>query len=129
MRMQIPAANEPVPVEYLRSLDSMDRLAESLDYRFRLPLTTVRFGWDPVLGLIPILGDLVSAALSIRIVMAARGLGASPPLVRRMAYNVALDAIVGAIPLAGTVFDLFFRANLRNVHLLMDDIRSKRKLA
>ncbi|MCC7251865.1 DUF4112 domain-containing protein [Hyphomicrobium sp.] len=124
--MQVPAGNEPTPVEYLRSLDGIDRLAESLDCQFRLPFTKIRFGWDPVLGLIPIAGDLVSAALAIRIVVVARRLGAPGPLVRRMAYNVAIDVVFGAIPLAGTVFDIFFRANLQNVHLLMNDIRSKR---
>lgn len=122
----MPAENEPEPADYLHALDSIDRLAANLDCRFRLPFTKVYFGWDPVIGLVPIAGDLVSAALSVQIVVAARRLGASPQLVRRMAYNAAIDAVVGAIPLAGTVFDIFFRANLQNVHLLMDDIRSKR---
>jgi hypothetical protein len=62
MKFQIPAANEPVATDYLRKLDKIDRLAESLDARFRLPLTNVRFGWDPLIGIIPIAGDLVALA-------------------------------------------------------------------
>lgn len=126
MKYQIPATNEAVPAEYLRALDHTDRLARSLDSQFRLPLTKLRFGWDPIIGLVPIAGDLVGLALSLRIIASARKLGASPALLRRMTLNAGIDALAGAVPIAGPVFDLFFRANLRNVHLLMDEIRRKR---
>jgi len=126
MTYQIPTAKEPVPAEYLRALDHTDRLASLLDSQFRLPLTRLRFGWDPVIGLVPIVGDLAALALSLRIISSARKLGASPALLRRMALNAGIDALAGVVPIAGTVFDFFFRANLRNVGLLMDEIRRKR---
>ncbi|MBT3071216.1 DUF4112 domain-containing protein [Rhodomicrobium sp. Az07] len=126
MKYRIPAANEPVLAGYLHALDHTDRLARSLDSRFRLPLTKLRFGWDPIIGLVPIAGDLAGLALSFGIIASARKLGASPALLRRMALNAGIDALVGAIPVAGPVFDFFFKANLRNVHLLMDEIRRKR---
>jgi len=126
MKFQIPAANEPVPSEYLRRLDDVDRLADSLDARFRLPLTSFRFGWDPLIGLIPIAGDLAALALSVRIIATARTLGAPALIVRRMVFNAGLDAVLGAIPLAGTIFDVLFKANVRNVQLLMDEIRVRR---
>jgi hypothetical protein len=128
MKHRIPAANEPVSNTYLQALDDLDRLAARLDYQFRLPLTPVRLGWDPIIGLVPIAGDLAALALSLRVIASARALGASPQAIRRMIYNVALDSVVGAIPIAGTVFDVFFKANLRNVQLLMDEIRTTRGL-
>ena len=127
MRFQIPAASEPVPSDYLRKLDEIDRLADSLDVRFKLPLTNFRFGWDPLIGLVPIAGDLAAAALSVRIIATARTLGAPASVLRRMVLNAGLDAVIGAIPLAGTIFDLWFRANVRNVQLLMDEIRILRR--
>lgn len=127
MKHRLPAANEPVSPEYLRALDELDRLCGQLDTRFRLPHTSIRLGWDPIIGLVPVAGDLVSLALSLRVIARARALGASPGAIRRMAYNVALDALVGAVPIAGTVFDIYFKANLQNVALLMDEIRSSRE--
>ena len=127
MRFQIPAANEPVASDYLRRLDEIDRLADSLDARFRLPLTSFRFGWDPLIGLIPIAGDLAALALSVRIIATARTLGAPASIVRRMIFNAGLDAVLGAIPLAGTIFDVLFKANMRNLQLLMDEIRNRRR--
>lgn len=124
MTHRIPVANSEVPADYLLALDEIDRLACRLDVHFRLPLTTMRFGWDPVIGLVPIAGDIVALALSIQIINTARKLGASPRALRRMSMNAGIDALAGAVPIAGTIFDVFFRANLRNVELLMDEIRA-----
>lgn len=126
MRYRTPASNEQVSVEYLRALDGIDRLACRLDLQFRVPLTRIRFGWDPIIGLVPIAGDLIALAYSLKIIASARQLGASRPLLLRMAVNAGIDALAGCIPIAGTLFDLFFRANLRNVDLLMDEIRRAR---
>jgi hypothetical protein len=126
MRFQLPAANGPVASDYLRKLDQIDRLADTLDVRFKLPLTNIRFGWDPLIGLVPVAGDLAALALSVRIIATARTLGAPASILRRMVFNAGLDAVLGAIPLAGTVFDLLFKANVRNVQLLMDEIRIRR---
>ncbi len=126
MQFKIPEPNEPVHPEYARLLDEIDRLAETLDRRFRIPLTNVRFGWDPVVGFVPIAGDLVTAALAIKIILAARRLGASKALVRRMAANSATDIAIGLVPIIGTMFDIFYRANVRNVEAFKDEIRRTR---
>lgn len=122
----IPAGDEPVPAEYLKALDDLDRLASKLDIQFRVPLTAVRLGWDPIIGIVPIAGDLAALAVSLRIVSIARNLGASPKTVRRMLYNSGVDAVVGLIPVAGFVFDIYFKANIQNVDLLMGEIRTCR---
>ena len=106
----------------------LDRLATTLDSAFVIPLTRIRFGADALLGLVPAAGDLVGAALSGYLILEARRLGAPPALLARMAGNVALDTVVGAVPVAGSVFDIFFKANRRNMAILrehLSDLRSR----
>jgi hypothetical protein len=105
----------PVPDE-LRALDSATRLMDSV---FRIPGTQIRFGIDPLLSLIPGLGEGLSAVVSGGLVLAMLRHGANGPLVLRMVGNVALDALVGSIPLLGDLFDVAFKANRRNLRLLM----------
>ena len=96
----------------------IDALATLLDTAFIIPGTQVRFGLDALIGLIPGIGDVVTTALSLFIVNEARALGAPPVLLARMIANVALDGLVGAVPLVGDAFDVAFRANRRNMALL-----------
>ncbi len=99
-------------------LDHLRRSAHWLDAGFRIPGTSFRFGLDPLLGLIPGGGDAIGAVLGGAILTAAVRAGVSRFTLARMAGNLALDAIVGAIPLLGDLFDAAFKANLRNVALL-----------
>jgi Domain of unknown function (DUF4112) len=126
MQFKIPRAADPVPPEYARLLDDVDKLADNLDRRFQIPLTRVRFGWDPVIGLVPVAGDIVTAALAIRIIMTARRLGADRALLRRMAGNSIIDVAISIVPIVGTVVDVFYRSNVRNVELLKSEIRRQR---
>jgi uncharacterized protein DUF4112 len=96
----------------------LDALATLLDTV--LPGTNVRFGLDAQLGLVPGVGDVITTAISLYIVHEASGLGAPGHLIVRMFANVALDGIVGAVPLVGDVFDVMWRANRRNMRLLQD---------
>lgn len=89
-----------------------------MDAGIRIPGTNLRFGLDPILGLIPGAGDAAGAVLAGWILVEAIRLGASRATVTRIAGNVALDAIVGAVPLLGDIFDFAWKANLRNVALL-----------
>jgi hypothetical protein len=89
-------------------------------------MTNVRVGWDPIVGIVPVLGDLVTAALAIHIIATARRLGADKSRVRRMILNASIDITIGLVPIAGTVFDAVYRANMRNVELLTDEIRNLR---
>lgn len=95
-----------------------ERLARLLDSQFRVPGTRMRFGVDGVLGLVPGVGDAAGLALSTMVIVQAVRLGARGSTVVRMVLNVALDAVVGAIPFLGSVFDFAFKANTRNVALL-----------
>ena len=96
----------------------IDALATLLDTAFVIPGTNIRFGVDALIGLVPGIGDLITTALSLFIVREARALGAPRLLVARMLANVALDGLVGAVPLMGDAFDVAFRANRRNIALL-----------
>jgi len=89
-----------------------------LDAGFRIPGTSIRFGLDPILGLIPGAGDAAGAVLAGWIFVEAIRLGASRATLIRIAGNVALDAGVGAVPILGDIFDVAWKANLRNVALL-----------
>ncbi len=98
-------------------------LSEFLDTKFRLPVLGYRFGWDSILGLIPGVGDVASAVMSLYLIAEAWRAGAGAGMVARMLYNVAIDTILGAVPLFGDIFDFAFKANLRNANLLRDHYR------
>lgn len=96
----------------------IDALATLMDTAFVIPGTEIRFGLDALIGLVPGVGDAIATLMSLYIVNEARALGAPRLLVARMVANVALDGVVGAVPLVGDVFDVAFRANRRNMALL-----------
>jgi Domain of unknown function (DUF4112) len=96
----------------------LDAVAKLLDIAFILPGTNIRYGIDGIIGLIPVIGDLIATALSLWLVREARALGAPWYVTARMLGNVAIQGVVGAVPVAGDAFDVLFRANMRNVRLL-----------
>ncbi len=102
------------------ALRTVDTLAELLDSKFRLPGTNFRFGLDALVGLLPIGGDAVSFLASAGVVLTLVRHGASPMLAFRMLVNVALDAILGSVPVLGDLFDVTFKANNRNVRLMRE---------
>lgn len=126
MRSAIPTYGEAGYEEYARIFDRLQRSAILLDAQHRLPHTRIFVGWDPIIGLVPVLGDIVAAALSIRIIRWAYLLGADTRLIWRMVLNATVDAVLGAVPIVGTLFDVWFRANVRNLRLLVDDIEAHR---
>jgi hypothetical protein len=99
-------------------LARLDALAKLLDVAFIVPGTNIRYGIDGLIGLIPVIGDLITTAISLWLVREARALGAPWHITGRMLANVALDGVVGMVPLAGDAFDVMFRANVRNVRML-----------
>ena len=99
-------------------LARLDAVAKLLDVAFILPGTNIRYGIDGIIGLIPVVGDIVATALSLWLVREARALGAPWHVTARMLGNVAVQGVVGAVPVAGDAFDVLFRANMRNVRLL-----------
>jgi Domain of unknown function (DUF4112) len=93
-------------------------LAWLLDSSIPVPGTRFTVGLDALIGLVPVLGDLIGVALSGYIVAEANRLGAPRALLTRMAFNVAIEGIVGVVPLLGDLFDAGWKANQRNVRLL-----------
>ena len=93
-------------------------LSHLLDDSLRVPGTGFRFGLDAVIGLVPGIGDATGAALSAYVLVEAGRLGAPRATLLRMAGNVALEAIAGAVPFLGDLFDAGWKANLRNLRLL-----------
>ena len=96
----------------------LEAVAKLLDIAFILPGTKVRYGVDGIIGLIPVVGDIIATALSLWVVREARALGAPWHLTARMLGNVAIQGVVGTVPVAGDAFDVLFRANMRNARLL-----------
>ena len=99
-------------------VERLERLSILLDTALVIPGTNFRFGSDAVIGLFPGIGDVITTALAGYIVYEAHRLGAPRRILARMIANVALDGMVGAVPLAGDVLDVMFRANRRNMRLL-----------
>ena len=102
----------------LRSPARLDLIADLLDSRWRIPGTGIRFGADALLSLLPGLGPVLSTVISGYLIWEARRLGVSAGTVLRMIGNVGLDGLISAVPVAGAVGDVFFRANRRNMVLL-----------
>src|SRR5688572_23474351 len=98
----------------------IERFARFLDSRFIIPGTNIRFGLDPVLSLFPVIGDLITFLISGMLIRSMYTYGASRKVVIKMVVNSTLDAVIGAIPIVGTIFDIFYRANDRNVKLLRE---------
>jgi hypothetical protein len=92
-------------------------LADLLDSRWRIPGTSVRFGMDAVAGLVPGAGDLVAGLAGLYILSAAARAGVPKSVMTRMIGNIALDTVVGSVPILGGIFDLFFKSNQRNLKL------------
>jgi hypothetical protein len=99
-------------------LARLDALARLMDVAFILPGTNIRYGIDGLIGLIPVVGDLLTTALSLWLVKEARALGAPGHIIARMLGNVAIEGVFGMVPFAGDAFDVMFRANMRNVRIL-----------
>ena len=105
-------------------LARLRRLAWLLDAQFALPGTRFRFGINGLFGLAPITGDLLMGLVSLYIVNEARRMGAPSNLLGRMVTNVAVEVVGGFVPLLGDLFDMAFKANLRNLTLLEDWLKT-----
>jgi hypothetical protein len=101
-----------------RRLARMRRVGWLLDNSIPVPGTRFRLGIDQLIGLVPGIGDLIGGVLSLYIIVEAHRLGAPRSLLARMGWNVALDTIVGEVPILGDLFDIGFKANVRNLALL-----------
>jgi len=101
-----------------RAIQRLDRLAWTLDSQFRVPGTRIRFGIDQVVSLVPVVGDAAGGLMAAYVVHQAARHGAPRALVIQMMINIGIDVTLGSVPVAGTVFDVFFKVSKRNVALL-----------
>lgn len=107
-----------------RRLSRLRKLAWLVDGAFRLPGTKFRFGLNSLIGLTPAAGDAALAGISLYIVYEAHRLGVPREKIARMIRNVGIEAAAGAVPLVGDLFDMGFKANLRNLAIIEDHLRS-----
>ena len=103
------------PASIRRRIEAMEAVLEGL---FVIPGTNRRVGLDSLVGLVPVVGDLATAAMGAWIVWEARNLGMSKWQLTRMAGNVGVDTLIGAIPFAGDIFDFLYKSNTKNLRII-----------
>jgi hypothetical protein len=107
--------------------ENLDLLSRVLDTWFRIPGTSIRFGLDGIIGLVPGIGDVLAGLASTIIIIAAWVRGAPYVTIARMVVNLALDVVIGAIPFLGDAFDIAWKANRRNYALLTRHLEQPRR--
>ena len=105
-------------IQKLKTLKRIRRIATLLDTAFGIPGTKFRIGLDPILGLIPGGGDLITASISAYMIYLATRFGLKKEEIGKMIGNVAIETFLGTVPLVGDVFDAYFKANIRNLEIL-----------
>lgn len=113
-----PASGVVVPANRAKDLQSLRALSQLMDDALPIPGTKFRVGLDFLIGLIPGVGDLAGTAISGYALLLGARLGAPAPVLMRMLVNIGIDALAGAVPVLGDLFDLGWKANRRNLHLL-----------
>lgn len=113
-------ADQAEKMEMLRRLRRLATIARLMDTAMRIPGTGIRFGADSLFGLVPVIGDAGGALIGLYIVNEARRLGVPPAKLVQMLGNIAVDSVLGSVPVAGDVFDVFFKSHRRNLQLVLD---------
>ena len=111
-----------IPPQHLRNIERAESIARRMDAALRIPGTGIRVGYDSILGLVPGIGDTLALAPSAYILKLAHDSGAPPHLLGRMAANLGVDWLIGLVPLVGDIFDVGWKANLKNAALLRQHV-------
>jgi hypothetical protein len=122
---QMRGTTVPLDTAKQQSMVRLEALARLMDGAFVIPGTTIRFGLDGIIGLIPVAGDMIAGLVSTYLVWEAHQLGAPAWLIARMLGNVFLDTAIGSVPVVGDAFDVLFRANMKNMALLRRHLEKK----
>ena len=109
-------------IQQLKNLKRIRKISRLLDSAIGIPGTKIRFGLDPILGLIPGGGDLIGGLISAYMVYLATSFGLKKEEIGKMVGNVALETVLGSVPLVGDIFDAYFKANIRNLEILEQHI-------
>ncbi|MBD2776996.1 DUF4112 domain-containing protein [Iningainema tapete] len=105
-------------IKRLDTLNRIRKLSRLMDTSIGIPGTKFRIGIDPIIGLVPGAGDLISTAFSAYIIFLATRFGIPPKDLAKMIFNVGLETVVGTVPLVGDLFDAFYKSNIRNLAIL-----------
>lgn len=119
---------DPYEDEYTARLKRINALAKLLDGQFTIPGTPVKFGWDGIIGLIPGVGDTITLLPQLYLLYEAIRAKVGLPILLEMAFNIAVDWLLGSIPVLGDVFDVLWKSNLRNAKLVEEAIREKQAI-
>ena len=117
--MSEPPQTQSIPPELRRAR----RLARFMDASVGVPLTRFRFGFDALVGVVPVLGDAIGAAISAYILAVAVRMGVARSTLLEMLWNIVIEAVGGSVPAVGDVFDAAWRSNVRNVALIERDLQ------
>ncbi|MGB5961572.1 MAG: DUF4112 domain-containing protein [Coleofasciculaceae cyanobacterium] len=112
----------------LITLNRIRKLSRLMDTAIGIPGTKFRIGLDPIIGLIPGAGDLVSTAFSAYIIYLATQIGISSQDLKKMILNIGLEAVVGTVPLVGDLFDAYYKSNIRNLAILEEHLQNEPQL-
>jgi hypothetical protein len=110
--------------ERLATLNRIRKLSRLMDSAIRIPGTGFRIGLDPIIGLVPGAGDLISTAFSAYIIYLATRLGIPSKDLSQMILNIGLEAAVGTVPLVGDLFDAYYKSNIRNLAILEQHLQA-----
>lgn len=113
MGLELPTGTDPVSIR--RRIETMEIL---LERSFRIPGTNIPVGLDSIIGLVPVVGDIIAAAMGAYIVWEGRNLGLPKWKLARMAGNIAVDTAVGAVPIVGDALDFVYRSNSKNLRIV-----------
>ncbi len=107
-----------LPTKHISRVNKLRRLSKVMDNAIAIPGTKIRFGLDPILGLLPGGGDTITGGLSAYIVVEAARMGLPPEVLYKMVGNILLDSFAGTIPVLGDLFDVGWKSNVKNIELL-----------
>lgn len=111
-------------IERLATLNRIRKLSRLMDTAIGIPGTKFRIGLDPIMGLIPGAGDLISTSFSAYIIYLATRFGIPSKDIQRMILNIGLEAVVGTVPLVGDLFDAYYKSNIRNLAILEQHLQA-----
>lgn len=120
---EVSQPSENVPLSRIRTMSTL------LDDIFRIPGTNIRFGLDPIVGILPVIGDTTVSFFSLYIVFESYRAGVPSGVLAKMLAIVAVDVVIGSVPVLGSLFDTFWKANSWNVSLLESHLQHERPRA
>ena len=110
-------------------IEHIQKLSHLLDDKYTIPGTKIGFGYDTILGLIPVVGDTLSLSVSLYILNEARLCGVRKRTITRMLGNIGYDYVIGLIPLVGDILDIASKSNLKNANLLIEQLERQKTIA